>query len=133
MNNYSENRDYNNYHRHRYNYYNSDLDSDSDDYYDKQSYLNRKTDYAKKQSIKQWILGGKKNILPPASLDTLIKSVEDSMNTSINNKITNNKVKISCNGTKLGIKCENIPASKCIESMCKLCCKNIDCKQHNKK
>ena len=69
----------------------------------KLEYSNRKTNYAKKQSIIEWIRNGKKGIKSPESLNNLINLIENDTN---NPKIKNIK--------NIRNNCNNIYTSKCI-------------------
>lgn len=70
---------YNNYYN---DHYYSDSDSDSDYEYkqkQKENYNKIKSEFVKKQCIKEWIKNGKKGILPPESLNYFIQIIEDDL------------------------------------------------------
>ena len=79
---YDENRRNNR----RHNYYRN-YDSDDEEYrqQEKEEYLKNKSDYVKKQSIKEWIIHGKNSkTFPPISLNDFINQIEKKLENNYN-------------------------------------------------
>lgn len=147
---------YDNYYERGYRgkYY-SDSDSDSDDEESREHYNKKKSDYVKKQCLREWIQKGKPGVQPPPSLNYLIGQIEYELeeelerkkkvselnkqkqnivrsSKSISKSISKPKLKpnqINCSNKQ----CGNLGSSSCIGLRCGICCDGVNCNTHRYK